>query len=300
MIFIFCLLITYAKLDHVPQHAEQYMEDLKKCENVEHNNNPQLCWDVILETPDLQCCLTEFIDSSGDSNITCFTLSSIESAKIVHNEQAKAISKEIAGFTMYGFPDSNAGPEETTINVKITQKYTCKDGEISIDYGNDEYTSEEIRIFKAGTHCLNYYFSYNMDLFEKPTSKEDCFNAKLLDSDKNVGIECSYFDFFITYIDGTKENYITCYIYISDSLRGSTIDPNLINTFDSLASTYSFSKNKAYKSYTVDFYDTKGSIANYNSMNGKSTISNPNSNNSDTSYIIYISKWLILLLLISF
>lgn len=273
------------------------MKDLEKCENIEHNNNPQLCWDVTLETPDLQCCFAEFIYNNGDSNITCFPFGSIETAKILHNEQSKAISKELAGFTMYGSPDPNAGPEEITMDPRLTEKYTCKDGEISIDYGKDEYTSQEIQILKSGNHCLKYYYSYGIDLFEKPTSKEDCFNAKLLDSSKNAGIECSYFDFSITYTDGIKENYKTCYLYISDSLKGSTIDPNFINTFNSLASTYSFYKNKAYKSYTVNFYDTKGTIANYNSMNGESTISNPNSN---FSQIIYISKWLILLLLISF
>ena len=91
-----------------------------------------------------------------------------------------------------------------------------------MDIGGDKYTEEEIKILKSEDYCLNYTVSP----FIKKGKTFDCKNGKLLQSSKEVGIECE--DLSINIKFGTNEkNFKTCILFSYDMFSKINIPDEL-------------------------------------------------------------------------
>ena len=218
------------------------------------------CFSIKLETPGAQCCL---------SNGKCFSISLIPfllGSDIVY----KSIEKEIYKYNRYG---------------EFTGE--CKSGKISLANKDMELTEAEQEIVKLNNYCLNYHENAKNGV-SKLESKENCFNAKILDSSNELGLECGFYDF--TFISQYGEKTIkTCFLLNPSILSQSTVDDGTKLIMNHIAKDLFL--NSEYTSFTSKIYSSTGISKIYNST--KETLEDiPNSSK------IIISKNLFLLFLI--
>ena len=220
------------------------------------------CFSIKLETPGDQCCL---------SNENCFSISLIPfllGSDIVY----KSIQKEILKYNPYG---------------EFTGE--CKSGKISLANKDMELTEAEQEIVKLNNYCLNYHENAKngVSLVE---SKENCFNAKILDSSNQLGLECGFYDFIFISQYGEK-TIKTCFLLNPSILSQSTIDDGTKLIMNHIAKDLFLNSN--YTSFTSKIYSSKGISKIYDST--KETLEDiPNS----SKILIYKYLFLLFLMLI--
>ena len=178
----------------LPEELKKYQEDEETCLKAEYNE--ESCFKVTLQTKNSQCCLLEFITPKNVSRNCSLLGGSLEG---LNNEQVNSpMLKELAGYQIYALEMHD---------VIHMQKYKCKDGSVTISYGYDEYSDEEISILKSEKNCLNYFYGLYHDYFykEKIITEDDCFQADMLQTSKDGGIECVYFEYQFKFLDGSSK-----------------------------------------------------------------------------------------------
>ena len=238
--YLFLLLAKFALFDDSTNNYEDYinslpgMQEMNKCMEAGRENIDQ-CTSTTFDN-DYQCCELEiaYEPTEEDENIryehSCVALNgTIDLLKAVYEDKKyKALLKEINGFLRFGmyYIDLDNNGEKYYLNPKLSlnQTYKCKDGTYKISYAYEKYTENELKILDSDTHCLRYFYRY-MDAINyqydeekekillKSVSNNECFNANLLQSSIDEEITCGYYEFKINYIDGTTDNFTTCYLY---------------------------------------------------------------------------------------
>ena len=228
--------------------------DEKLCNEVDYNNND--CWSVELKSKNNICCLTNEPNYNNLSEIiTQCSIISYEDFNIYSNPKLKAMIREINGFNSI---DSFNEELNNDIDTYFEFEALCKDGNISYNSDESKYTNEEINILKSNTHCL-YYYSNSYEITS--ITKEKCFNANLLESTKDEGIECGYYNFEITYDGEIKKNIQTCYLLNLDNLNTKQLDNFIQNEMDSFVNIYSEYKSI---SYEIEIFGPDGNSFKYN------------------------------------
>jgi hypothetical protein len=332
--YLFLLLAKFALFDDSTNNYEDYinnlpgMQEMNKCMDAGRENIDQ-CTSTTFDN-DYQCCELEIAyedsedseDSEEDENIryqhSCVALNgTIDLLKAFYEDKKyKALLKEINGFLRFGMYyidlDNNGEKYYPKPKLSHNQTYKCKDGTYKISYGYEKYTENELKILDSDTHCLRYFYRY-MDAINyqydeekekillKSVSNNECFNANLLQSSIDEEITCGYYEFKINYIDGTTDNFTTCYLHHENFYKNGEFDDQTKKEFQSLISQYSSKNGKISKSYITQFSDSKGNTYVFDSSTGKMESLNENSNSnsnsdSDSNGAFYKINFLILIL----
>ena len=238
---LFILLISiYSNCQEQIINNESENNDEKICNELDYNNND--CWSVELKSNNNICCLTNEPNYNNLSEvITKCSILSYENFIIYSNPKLKAIIREINGFNSI---DSFNEELNNDIDTIFEFEALCKDGNLTYNSEEFKFTNEEINILKSNTHCL-YYYSNSYEI--NSISKEKCFNANLLQSTKDEGIECGFYNFEITYNDDIKKNIQTCYLLNLDNLNTKQLDDFVKNEMDSFVNIYSEYESISYE-----------------------------------------------------
>lgn len=272
LFILFLLIASVKQKDNENKDLQDLIDDEYACNQAEYNI--ESCFPIKLTTKNAQCCLFEHTYYDG-SKKSCevFPTSIKEEKKNIDINKISATAKEVNGFRAYILSNPSSEEEIKKLIIEMASKmnYKCKDGEITFTYGNDTYTSSEVNILKSSNHCLRYFYSFILDEDYKSKVNENktCFNADLMKSSKDEGIECGYLEFnFVTY-DGNNDKYKTCYIYNENLLSNSRIDILTKSIFLDSARSIMMKEEKSYESYTVNFVNSKGKSYTYDPLSGK-------------------------------
>ena len=175
-------------------------------------------------------------------------------------------------------------------SFEIEDNITCNNGKISFVIDAREYSEDEQKILKNKNHCLK-----KTELKEKDIEYDvgKCEEGLLVDSSKNVGLECGYFVYNIK-IDSQKSVYYkTCNLfnyelfYNISKLYPQFSDKYVMNIINNIKGY------DTYESYTAEVYNKKGKKIKYDSITGKIIYEN-------SGYMFISSKYIFLLFLIIF
>ena len=239
-----------------PEEIQRYKRDQTACGDAEYNEDS--CFTVKLETKDAQCCLLKVTNSEGTSESCSMIGGSLEGLE-GKNELSNPFIKELAGYQLYA----------QNTDTRHIQEYKCKNNkELTIKYGYDTYTDEDISILKSEKNCLNYFYSYMENgIYENEAiSEENCFTADLLQSSKDAGIECGYFEYQFKYYDGSSNSISSCYLYDKNSKK---LAPETIANFKALATILSSMEGKQYKEFKIYYKNKDGEKFSFNPDTGE-------------------------------
>lgn len=237
------------------------------------NARKDICLDTILDSPDKQCCFYngECVETNKDQYI------------LGTNDIYKAIRREIDGFYLMT-------EEKQFFNGE------CKNASISWTKENLTFSKEDNQIFVDNNNCLNYHHKV-VNGETTINSEETCLKALVLDSSKNFGIECAYYEVTIKRKNFGSKKSQTCYLFdsnIVNTLSSSTEIDYVTNiTFNLIISDLSIDNN--YYSYTIDIFPSNLYKLSYDSETGNMTIEY-----IEYSKLILSSKILYLLILCLF
>ena len=292
---LLCLLISLSNLKQYdypdyPDDIKTLIEDQERC--YEAGTQKDKCYSVSLKTPNAQCCILEYISYTSHDTYCSIIEGSIEDVKNnLYTPKIKAILKEYFGFQVYGLGEIVGKDEEEMINeIRNKQNYQCKDGDFDIPYGYETYTSQDKSILKSNQQCLRYFHSYviDYDYMDKMPSKEQCFNADLLESSKNIGIKCGFYEFTIRYVSGNSGNFKSCYVFDTDIIKNRKIDNQSKTYLSALAYQYASLQNEMFASYIVDFSDSDGNSFRYDSLTNTVTSLSKGENNKISKYLLFL------------
>ena len=290
--FCLFLIVKFAFFDELSDSEKSsIMQDMDKCE--EASQNIDKCTSIELSNNNYQCCVLESNYESDDSNeISCeFTRESFDTMKnIIEDPKTKAMMNEMNGFFRYGF-----GFNEEETNYSFNQTYTCKDGSVKTSF-NFEYTKNEEKILSSKTHCLSYYFRliymenilYDEEkdkFYLNPVSSNECFNADLLQSSKDAGISCGYYEFKINYEDGNSEKFTICYLVNPNFYKNGEFDSQTKSELESFILYINRQNGEYSQSYEATFSDSQGNTYVYNSLTGKIESSTTSNSSNGSSFV---------------
>ena len=266
--------------DNLPPEAIDYIKNDEICREAELDQNLCFSKTSLLTNKKYQCCMLDLKIEGEPGEVSCSllggTLEEINNLK--NSQKIKAIIKESYGFfehglkTIFESEDEEYYPDDMTF-PKIRQHYKCQKGDIELLYGYDNYTASEIELFESKKHCLYHFYHYlNMATFKPPTA-DDCYQAKILQSSLDNGLECGYYQFNIKFLTGESEIYKTCYLFNTDVIKDKRLDENSQGYFQTLAMNIANAQGKASMSYTVEFSDAKGNKLKFDSLTQKVTSS---------------------------
>ena len=293
-LLILLFLIVSAKLKDKENSPElqDLIDDDRLCDQAEYNT--ESCFPIKLTTKNAQCCLFEHSYYDGSKRSCSVFPSSIKDySKKIDLKKISTSAKEVIGFRAYILSETSSEEEIEKLIQQMSNKlnYKCKDGELSIIYGYDTYTPSEVNILKSSNHCLRYFYSYALDedYKSKVTDKDTCFKADLMQSSKDAGIECGYFEFKFKSVDGNDDIYKTCYIFNENILSNNNMDYLSLSIFTDLGLYISMKEKKRYDSYTINMVNSKGTSFIYDSSTQKVIYNKTN--------MLLLSKYLGLLLI---
>lgn len=311
--YLFLLLAKFALFDDSTPNYEDFinslpgMQEMNKCMDAGRENINQ-CTSTTFDN-DYQCCVMETVFGTGGRDVSCVALNGpIDLLKTIYDKKYKALIKDLFGFYKYGlyYINDDGSKYYFASILSFTQTYNCKDGTHTMSFGNDNYTENERKILESDTHCLKYFyrhlyeenFQYDEEkekYFLRPVSNNECFNAALLQSSKDEGISCGYYEFKLKYVDGTTDTLTTCYYYNENFYKNGEFDEQTKKEFETLINQYSSENGKTSKSYITQFSDSEGNTYVFDSSTGKMESTNSNSN-SDSNGAFYKINFLILIL----
>jgi hypothetical protein len=236
------------------------------------NARKDICLDTILDSPDTQCCF--YNDECIETNKEQYILGT--------NDIYKGIRRELAGFYLL-------------TNEKQFFNGECKNANISWTKENLTFSKEDNQIFGDNNYCLNYH---DKVVNGKTTIKSEatCLKADVLDSSKNLGIECAYYEVTIKRELYGSKKLQTCFLFdsnIVNALSSSTEIDYVTNvTFNLILADLSI--DNIYSSYTIDIFPSNLYKLSYDSETGNMTIEYM------FSKLILPSKFLYLLILCLF
>lgn len=305
--YLFLLLAKFALFDDSTPNYEDFinslpgMQEMNKCLEAGKQDLNQ-CTSVTFDN-DYQCCVMEtFYGDGSGRDLSCIALNGpIDLLKTIYDKKYKALIKDLFGFYKYGlyYINDDGSKYYFAPILSYTQTYNCKDGNYTMSFGNDNYTENERKILESDTHCLKYFyrhmyeenFQYDEEkekYFLRPVSNNECFNASLLQSSKDEGISCGYYEFKLKYIDGTTDTLTTCYYYNENFYKNGEFDEQTKKEFEKLINQYSSENGKVSKSYITQFSDSEGNTYVFDSSTGKMESTNSNGAFYKINFLILI------------
>ena len=147
----------------------------------------------LLDSPDLQCCFY-YNDECAETTKDQYILGT--------NDIYKAITRELSGFNIMT-------DEKQFFNGE------CKNANISWTKENLTFSKEDNQIFVDNNYCLKYHHKVvNGETTIK--SEATCLKADVLDSSKNLGIECAYYEVTIERALKGRKKLKTCFLFDSN------------------------------------------------------------------------------------
>lgn len=142
--------------------------------------------------------------------------------------------------------------------------------------------------YKRHKYLENIVYDKEKDRFYfNPVSSNECFNADLLQSSKDAGISCGHFEFKINYVDGNSDIVTTCFLFNPNFYKNGNFDFQTKSYFESFISQFfeDEDEDNAIQNYIIQFSDSEGNTYIYDSLIGKIELSEPFSNDNNSSYI---------------
>lgn len=276
--FLYYVLIILLFNQIISQNYEEIEKDKELCSGSAYNNN---CTSIKLNSGVFQCCNYKvFAFYSCQTQMT--PISSYK--KQIENKDTKALLKEIYGYEIY---NENSQSIE---NYQLKYEYNCKDGNVTLLFGNDTYTDDEIKVLKSENHCLKYFNNISISV-----SKEDCFNSVLTQNAKDEGLSCGLIEFTVKYRDDTLENIKSCFIFNKNARNYETIDDITKFLFSEVV------EKKTYTNYTAELTDESGNKLVYDSKTEKLSsnfVTQTVSDEDDSQFALKFSKYFMLLIIL--
>lgn len=223
-------------------------DDAEKC--LLGGTDKNECQAVKLTSNNNQCCLTTTVTSKEtEEQCTIFPSPAKSVAEMVKTKEYGAYSKEFTGFVLYSLNKDTEDEKEKLEEIKMKNTISCKDAEVNINIGYEEYSEEEKNIFKSEDYCLNYYIE---DMSTGFQGKHDCKNGKVLDSSKSMGFECGNMEIKVK-IQGQSQKFKTCFLYSYEFY--SKYSSELLNQQFSEIFNFNY---EGIDSYTITFSDSNG------------------------------------------
>ena len=194
---------------HLPHQNLVISED--EYYNCRHQKDKTKCSTVHFTTKNFQCCYFKIETQSEEEN----TPSSQELCNVMINpikpgqeeketENGKIMAKEYIGLLMLKNSDYSS----------MELNFACPDGNLVHKAETKDFTEEEKTRFKSDNLCLQLFEkSYKGGTTDK--DKETCYNG-ILSTAENSKINCGYFEFKLSYINGTTGDFKTCYLFNED------------------------------------------------------------------------------------
>ena len=306
-LIIFCLLFA---LINTKQEIRNTLSQITNniptmCQESETVKTEDQCLNTPLDYKILQSCYLKLsVDGAeeiANTSICTPIPKAVEAIKEVKDlSQFKAITKETAGFIKY-----NYATEYQQIDLSVTLDLKCNNVE-EMTFNVGKYTDEEKKILLSSDHCLKY----TMNLMN-PNIK--CENGLLLDSSKQAGLECGYaaIEFKFKYgIDVPLPSFKTCTIFnldiyqrIINSGLGEGIKDILKGSINQIIETFVPQQKQLINlidSFRIDFYDAKGNMVSYNSTLNDYDVKPVTPPSDSKSFLLNISKYLLIFSLILF
>ena len=262
--------------------AEDTYLDMLNCAESDTNS----CTSVSLKTKNLLCCRisveTEHNDedynSDDDEDYNSDDDEDSDACAPVHSDFfSDGVKESIEALIREEFGVARYWEVLGYIDYKFTTKYECKDKSVSLVFGGQNYTNSEIEILKADNNCYKLYYHSIGDYYgieKKSIVKNDCMNAKILDSTKNAKISCGYSEFTIIWSDDTKTEFKSCFYLTQIAIKAKQLDSETLKNLNKIQIYFSSQERKIVKSYKVKITDGDGNVLNYDSATG--TVSNSN------------------------
>lgn len=219
-------------------------------EEICHNSgtDKNQCKATKLTDGNFQCCYIKSTNSQGtEEECNVFPYPAKDVANMVKFQEFSPLMKEYIGFSVYG-PYGGGNEKEMLEEIRMKSDVSCKDTEMSVQLGYDEYSEEDKKILKSEDYCMQYYIN---SLLNGGQSKPDCKNGKVLESSKNSNIECGNLEIKMK-IQGETQKVKTCFFYSYNFY--SNITPELFkNYFQAM-----ILQQPGFDSYTMTFSDSNG------------------------------------------
>ena len=250
------------------------------------------CSSVKLKTKDLECCKAtiDYLDENSYYYDYDRTSCSPIFATYISEEMISQI--ESIAIEDYGILKAYLDIDIPHMKMSIS----CSKNKASYEFGNYNYTSDDLTKLKSKNHCLYYFYnSIGENLFSNTNisiSKDKCINAESLDITKKSDIYCAYADAAILYSDGTKNEFKTCYFLPSESINSKKLDPTTEGALQKATNYEARKSNKVVQEYNVTMVDKNGRSITYNSVTG-TVVTNSNSIN-----MLSMNKFMILISLV--
>ena len=206
MCFVLSMEIFVSILPH--QNLDISKDEYYNCRNQKDKTK---CSTVHFTTKNFQCCYFKIETQSEEGS----TPSSEELCNLMINpikpgleeketENGKMMAKEYIGFMML----------KNSYFSSMELNFTCPDGNLVHKAETKDFTEEEKTRFKSDNLCLQLFEkSYKGGTTDK--DKETCYNG-ILSTAENSKINCGYFEFKLSYINGTTGDFKTCYLFNED------------------------------------------------------------------------------------
>jgi hypothetical protein len=263
-LFIIILIISKSNSDKVEDHYS----DLMECMDQDTNS----CSSVSLKTKDLECC---YVDIHYNQQY----LSNIETcAPIFSNYLSNDMKKSVEAMAReeFGVLEYFSGLGINSIG-SFTTLYKCKKKSMNFTFGGYTYTSSEIEILKSENNCFRlFYYSIGdvLGINKKDIVKNDCLNAKILDTTKQANINCGFSEFTILWSDDTNTDFNSCYYLPKIAIKSKQLDSQTESFLNEMNNYVSLREKKTSKSYKVKITDSDGNVLIYDSATGSVSYEN--------------------------
>ncbi len=263
-LFIIILIISKSNSDKVEDHYSDLMECIAQDTNS--------CSSVSLKTKDLECCYANVHNNQQYiSNIeTCVPIYS----NYLSNDMKKSV--EAMAREEFGVIEYFSGSGINSIG-SFTTLYKCKKKSMNFTFGGYTYTNSEIEILKSENNCFRlFYYSIGdvLGINKKDIVKNDCLNAKILDTTKQANINCGFSEFTILWSDDTNTDFNSCYYLPKIAIKSKQLDSQTESFLNEMNNYVSLREKKTSKSYKVKITDSDGNVLIYDSATGSVSYEN--------------------------
>ena len=181
--------------------------------------------------------------------------------EIANSKEFYSFNRELIGYKIIVEGEEFPEKEEGIV--------TCKNSVYRVVYDN-VYNEKEKNVLENKNHCLNIY---HKKLKDYQFNTGECTNHLLLDSSKETGFECGYFEYKVTLESKRTISFNTCNLFNLNffskmcEIKKFDIIFNYIDLEDIIYSMGYQSDN--IQNYTVEAHNSKGHKIKYDSRTKK-------------------------------
>jgi len=174
------------------------------------------CKSIEMSDKNKEWCFTCAIDNADPTPHAFIYLMNLKMTP----EQAEQFAIRL--YEVDGFTKAN---KNTYTYAPFNHTYDCPSQKYTVTYDYEVFTDEEKELFKKDNYCLRLYYEglYELNLIselkieQKAITKEDCSNAVMIPSKKNIET-CAFASLDFLLLDGSTKHLILVYIFPKDLL----------------------------------------------------------------------------------